>query len=132
MGVRMIDTVKYGGLCAQAAPKIIENNEELERFSEVLERISCKRNAGREEQALAKLLERLIQDYDERNYPTDIPPRELILYLMEHRDLRQADLLPVFGSRSVASAVLNGKREISKAHARKLAEYFRLPVDLFI
>ena len=39
--------------------------------------------------------------------------------LMEHKGLRQG----------VASDVLNGRREISKAHARKLADYFQLPAE---
>jgi HTH-type transcriptional regulator/antitoxin HigA len=42
---------------------------------------------------------------------------------MEDRGNRQRDLIPVFGSSSVVSDVLNGKRSISKAHARKLAEF---------
>jgi HTH-type transcriptional regulator/antitoxin HigA len=41
-------------------------------------------------------------------------------------------MLDVFGSRAVASQVLNGKREISKTHARRLAEKFRISVDAFI
>jgi HTH-type transcriptional regulator/antitoxin HigA len=56
----------------------------------------------------------------------------MIEFLMEQRGLRQADLLPVFGSRSTASDVLNGKREPSKAHIRKLAQFFRLPAELFL
>ena len=51
------------------------------------------------------------------------------LHLMEHKGLRQSDLLPVFGSRSVAADVLNGRREISKAHARKLADFFHQPQE---
>lgn len=54
-----------------------------------------------------------------------------MLHLMEHRGLRQADLLPVFGSRSVASDVLSGKRELSKAHIRGLAGFFRLSPAAF-
>jgi HTH-type transcriptional regulator/antitoxin HigA len=56
----------------------------------------------------------------------------VIGFLMEHKGLRQADLLPVFGSRSVASAVLNGKREPSKAHIRKLAEFFHVSPEVFL
>jgi HTH-type transcriptional regulator/antitoxin HigA len=56
----------------------------------------------------------------------------LIAFLMEQRDLRQADLLPVFGSRSVASDVLAGKREPSKAHIRKLADFFHVSPELFL
>ena len=51
----------------------------------------------------------------------------MIRYLMEQRGLRQTDLLPVVGTRSVASAVINGQREPSKAHVKKLAEFFRVP-----
>jgi HTH-type transcriptional regulator/antitoxin HigA len=51
---------------------------------------------------------------------------------MEDRGIRQRDLIPVFGSSSVVSDVLNGKRSISKAHARKLAEHFHVPASLFI
>jgi HTH-type transcriptional regulator / antitoxin HigA len=52
--------------------------------------------------------------------------------LMEIRQLRQRDLIPVFGASSVVSDVLNGKRSISKSHARKLAALFEVPVSLFI
>jgi HTH-type transcriptional regulator/antitoxin HigA len=48
------------------------------------------------------------------------------------RDIRQRDLIPVFGSSSVVSDVLSGKRSISKAHARKLAEFFHVSVGLFV
>jgi HTH-type transcriptional regulator/antitoxin HigA len=51
---------------------------------------------------------------------------------MEDRGVRQRDLISVFGSSSVVSDVLNGKRAISKAHARKLAQYFHVPASLFI
>jgi len=54
-----------------------------------------------------------------------------IAFLMQQRGLRQVDLLPVFGSRSVASDVLNGKREPSKDHIRKLADFFHLSPAAF-
>jgi len=41
-------------------------------------------------------------------------------------------LVHVFGSSSVVSSVIAGKREISKAHARKLAGFFGLSTELFI
>jgi HTH-type transcriptional regulator/antitoxin HigA len=56
----------------------------------------------------------------------------MLRFLMEQRNLRQRDLIPVFGASSVASDVVNGKRAISKAHARKLAEFFQVPADLFL
>jgi HTH-type transcriptional regulator/antitoxin HigA len=59
-------------------------------------------------------------------------PVDALKQLMEDRGLRQRDLIPVFGSSSVASDVITGKREISKQHARRLAEFFSVPVSVFI
>ena len=56
----------------------------------------------------------------------------MIRYLMEQRDLKQADLLPIFGARSVSSDVINGKREPSKAHIRALAAFFHISPAAFL
>ena len=56
----------------------------------------------------------------------------MLLFLMEQRKLRQRDLLSVFGSSSVTSDVIHGKRSISKTHARNLADYFGVSAELFI
>jgi HTH-type transcriptional regulator/antitoxin HigA len=133
MGLTTLNPTEYGRLCAAVLPKIIETDEEFDRLVEQMEALDRKEHPTPEEEALSALLLRLIQDYDDRHYPLPkLPPYKLVLYLMEQKGLRQADLLPAFGSRSVASDVLNGKREISKAHARKLADYFHLSADLFI
>jgi HTH-type transcriptional regulator/antitoxin HigA len=86
-----------------------------------------------EEDAALDLMVRLITAYEQEQYPLPhFTPREMLRYLMEQRGLRQADLLPIFKSRGYVSDVANGKRAISKAHARQLAEYFKVSVDLFI
>ena len=64
--------------------------------------------------------------------PPKSTPLDALKFLMDQNNLRAADLLDVFGSRAVASQVLTGKREISKAHARRLADRFRLSVEAFI
>ena len=132
MGVSAINPRKYGRLCAEIIPKVIENDEEFDRLVLKMEEIDFKENPSPEEEALAALLSRLIQDYDDRNFPLpDVPPYKVVLHLMEQKGLRQADLLPVFGSRSVASDALSGKRELSKTHIRRLAEFFHLSPAAF-
>jgi HTH-type transcriptional regulator / antitoxin HigA len=133
MGLTTINPEKYGRLCADVVPKVIESDEEFDRLVEKMEALDLKKNPTPEEQALSALLARLIQDYDERYHAIPaLPPRKMIAFLMEQRELRQADLLPVFGSRSVVSDVLNGKREPSKAHVRKLAEFFHISAEVFL
>ena len=95
---------------------MIENDRELERFSEMLESLD---RLGREltpkEKTLDVLLAGLIADYDEKIDLPELPAHETIAFLMRQKGLKRSDLLPVFGSRSVASDVLNGMRETSKA-----------------
>ena len=75
----------------------------------------------------------LIEDFEARHYPLPpVAPHEALKALMEERGLRHRDIWPVLGNKGVASEILNGKRSISKAQAKKLAEFFHVPVELFI
>lgn len=135
MALAEISPVKYGKLLAKVLPKVIETKAEFLRCVETMEQLDRRSESGLatpEEEALLNLLERLIKDYDDQIELPELPPHKMIAYLMEWRGLRQADLLPVFGSRSVASDVLNGKREPSKAHIRKLADFFKVSPELFL
>jgi HTH-type transcriptional regulator/antitoxin HigA len=136
MAVTEIVPSKYGKVLASALPRVIESREEFDRQVAIIEKLDRRIEAGEkisaEERALLALLERSVQDYDDRVEIPSLPPHRIVLYLMEQKGLRQADLLPVFGSRSVASDVLAGKRELSKAHIRKLADFFELSPAVFL
>ena len=72
-------------------------------------------------------------DYDERTHPLpNIEPRRLLKGLLEQRELKQRDLIPVLGGGSTVADILSGKRTISKTQAKKLAEFFRVSVEYFI
>jgi len=124
----------YGKLLARALPRVIETKEENERMIAVLEKLDTRgRPLTPEEAQLAALMTVLIQQFEENHYPLGHAELvEALRVLMEDRSLRQRDLIPIFGSSSVVSDVLKEKRSISKTHARKLAEFFHVPVGLFI
>ena len=111
-----------------------ETEAENERMLKVIEKLMDKgEGLSPEEEKLLKLLTRLVEDFEERYYhPRDATPLEVLQHLMESREIKQTHLWEVFGSKGFASEVLNGKRGISKTHARALAEYFHIPADLFI
>jgi HTH-type transcriptional regulator/antitoxin HigA len=124
----------YGELLSQVRPRVIKTEAENERAIAELEALdTLGRPLTREEEALADLLTMLIGQFEEVHYPLGhASPLDALRDFMEVRHLRQRDLIPIFGASSVVSNVLNGKRSISKAHARKLAEFFHVPVSLFI
>jgi len=98
-----------------------------------MEALDRKANPSPEDEALSELLMKLIQDYDDATCPDpEIPPHQMIQFFMDQRKLKQADLVPVIGSRAQVSAMVNGTRGISKEQAKKLAKFFRTSAALFI
>jgi len=128
----VIDKAAYGELLAEALPRAIRSDRENERLIALMERIDTSPRPTAEEKALSELIAVLVEEYERRYDLGPANPVDALKSLMEDRGVRQRDLIPVFGSSSVVSDVLNGKREISKQHARRLAEYFSAPVGIFI
>ncbi len=127
----------YGKLLSRVRPRVIKTEEENERAIAEIEALDIRAAQGHpltpEEAQLGELLTALILQFEAARYPLGhAAPIDSLRNLMEVRQLRQRDLIPVFGASSVVSDVLNGKRSISKTHARKLAEFFKVPVSLFI
>ena len=130
---RAIDRQKYGKLLARTLPVIIETEAEYEHSLAEIEKLIDTKDRSPEEDKLLDLMTALVENFEEKNYPIpDAPPHEVLRELMRSRGLKQRDLLDIFGSDGIASEVVNGKRNISRTHAKALAEYFHVPVDLFI
>lgn len=134
MGLRALDRAEYGKLLAAELPRPIQNDREFERMVARLEELDfSKRKLTPEETALREVLAALVEVYDDGHHPLpDLPPNALVRHLMEQQSLKQADLVPVLGSRAQLSDLVNGKRSISKAQAKALAEYFGVSPELFI
>jgi len=132
--LKKLNPTRYRKLLSQVMPVAIETEEQNERMLAVVERLMDKgEDISAEEEALLRLLVTLIQDFEEKYYhPRDATPLEVLHHLMEARGLKPRDLWELFGSKGIASEVLNGKRSISKAQARKLAEFFHVSTELFI
>ncbi len=56
---------------------------------------------------------------------------EVLAFLMEEHDLRQADL-PEVGSQGIVSEILHGKRELNVRQIRALAERFGVSPGVFV
>ena len=132
----VLDEKKYGKLLGRHRPRLIPSDEEFDRLAaelEALDRTQEQRDLDAEEQELQSLLAHLCREYEDRTVlPPASTPLAVLKFLMDQNGLRPVDMLDVFGSRAVASQVLNGSREISKAHARRLADRFHLSVAPFI
>jgi HTH-type transcriptional regulator / antitoxin HigA len=130
-----IDARKYARLLTRTLPVPIETEKEYERRLTEAKHLMEKGEEAltAEEGKLLGLLVTLIEQYEEHHYPIDpVSPQVMLQHLMEARGLTHKDVWALFGSKGVASEVLNGKRAVSKAQAKKLAEFFHVSPALFI
>jgi HTH-type transcriptional regulator/antitoxin HigA len=80
-----------------------------------------------------EVLVALVAAYETAQDPIDLPePIEAIEAHMNDRELGQADLARLLGSRSLASAILNRKRPMSLSVIRKLASQWDIPTDILV
>jgi len=135
MSTQTLNPTAYGELLARVQPHPIKDDREYDRLVAEVGRLveRGERNLSREETSLLEMLSILIEDYDRKHYPLpSAQPHKMLAFLLEQRGLEPHDLWPVLGSKSRVSEILSGKRAISKVHARKLANFFRVPVDVLI
>lgn len=124
---------EYASLLARTLPAVIRNEKENERYTALLEELDRKGpKLSSAEQRLAELLTLLIENFEDRHYALrPATPIAVLEELMAANDLKQKDLLDIFGTPSVVSEVLSGKRQLAKEHIRKLSQRFHVSPEVF-
>ncbi|MEX2299883.1 MAG: hypothetical protein WD733_03035 [Bryobacterales bacterium] len=130
---KKIDETAYAKLLGAILPRPIRTEAENDRAIAFLDELDQREKPTPEETLVAELLTILVEDFESKHYSLQpSTPQEHLQTLMEDRGLRHKDVWPVLGNKGSASAVLNGSRAISKTQAKRLAEFFRAPVELFL
>jgi len=124
---------EYAWLLSRISPKVIQSEKENEFYTQALYELDQRgAKRTRAERELAELLTLLIDDFESKRY--ELPrakPLEVLRFLMEQHGLRQKDLVDVFGTRSIVSEVLSGKRKLNKDHIERLSQRFHVSPDVF-
>jgi HTH-type transcriptional regulator / antitoxin HigA len=129
-----VDVREYRHLLGRSMPRVIRTESENEHHLELLEQLDAR---GSEltaaERELADLLTLLIEDFEERRYKLKpSSPVEVLQELLRANGLRQKDLVDVFGTPSIVSEVMKGKRQLTTNHIRKLSQRFHVSPELFL
>lgn len=110
---------------------IIQNDADHAEAKAFVEKLM--RSSDAADRARMTAQARLIEAYERARWPRRMPSLpELLTYLMEQHGLARADLVPLLGTASRVSEVMNGKRELSMSMIRKLRERFHISADLLI
>jgi HTH-type transcriptional regulator/antitoxin HigA len=112
---------------------VIRTEKENEAYTEILYELDQRaKTLTAAEKELSELLTLLIEDFEEKRYQLPrAQPAEVVRFLMEQHGLLQKDLVDVFGTRSIVSEVLSGKRELNKEQIARLSARFHVSPELF-
>jgi len=127
------DIEEYQRLLSKTLPHVICTEADNERYLRVLEFLDTQPQLTPAQKALADLLTLLIEDFEERHYALKpATPIEHLTELMAANGLKQKDLVDIFGTPSIVSEVLHGKRQLTTEHIRRLSERFHVSPELFL
>ena len=115
-----------------SSPAPITSERQHEEYLSVLDKLASKENPTRDEEKYAGVLITLIEAYEEEHHSLpDASPVKVLRTLMDANNLRQKDLVSVFGSESIVSEVLHRKRDLNRAHIEKLSKRFHVSPAVF-
>lgn len=124
--------IDYGSLLKETRPEVIHSEQQHAVVVAMLEKPAGARKVTPALKKLIELLTVLVETYEARHCPVpDADPLDIVRHLMEEHGLRQKDLVDVFGTESIVSDVLNGKRELTKEHIARLSARFRVSPAVF-
>lgn len=124
----------YRNLLLTFLPRPIKTEADYLLTQAEIDRLIDQSELSAAEQDYLDLLGTLIWEYESHTEDkTEYGLRGVALLkgLMELHNLKQRDLLPIFKTKSIVSAVLNGKRKLTAEHINQLAFFFKLPHGLF-
>src|ERR1035437_3006107 len=128
-----LDPEEYARLIAVSLPIPPRTEADNERLIEMLSALDELEDLTPEEAAFAELLAIVIEDFEEKNYTLPaVAPQEALKALMEDRGLRHKDIAPVVANKGLTTEILNGRRKIGAAMAKRLAAHFHVPVELLL
>jgi HTH-type transcriptional regulator/antitoxin HigA len=123
----------YGDLVAMLPPRPIHDDVDLANATEMTDRMAgFDLNADQEDYLEA--LSTFVEAYEAQRFPIDdsrITPLDALKALLAEHDMTASDLGRLLGNRTLGAAILGGRRNLSKAHIKKLAQNFKVDPGLF-
>lgn len=124
----------YDELVRVLPPRPIHDEVDLANATEMIDQLAgYDLNADQEDYLDA--LSTFVEAYERQHHPVDdsrVGPLEALQFLLNEHGMTGSDLGRLLGNRTLGAAILRGKRKLSKAHIKMLAEYFKVQPALFL
>ncbi len=115
-------------------PRVIRTQEQYDEYlREIMELMARGSSLSSDENDHLELLSVIVEAYENSRYPVEPPdPVDAILFRMQEKRFKQADLIPFFGTSSRVSEVLGRKRPLTVQMMKDLAVGLGLSADTLL
>jgi HTH-type transcriptional regulator / antitoxin HigA len=128
----VLESDSYLSLLQRFPPRLIKSVDDLNAAQAVIDSLLDLREMTFEQRDYLNLLGILVHDYEEKYVVIpDLNGVELLKALINEFGLKQKDLVPIFKTESIVSAILSGQRKFTVEHIEKLAEFFHVSPAIF-
>ncbi|WP_373539127.1 type II toxin-antitoxin system HigA family antitoxin [Chamaesiphon sp.] len=114
-------------------PRLIKTEAENERALAIVEYLMNSIDLSSEQEEICDLLVILIERFEQEFYKPDRSKNSgsMLSFLMDQRDFKPIDLVPIFDSETAVEKAIAGRAHIDRATADRLAELFHVDASLF-
>lgn len=124
----------YEKIAVDRPPRAIRSAQDYRDWKSVLDKFMAKPEAEMTD-AEARYVETvalLIEAFEKHRYPLpQVSPAEVLAELLAAHNLKQKELVDIFGSEAAVSYALNGKRNLTAEQIRGLAAKFHVSPAVF-
>jgi len=122
----------YIELLKKFPPRPIKSEADLFLVQEVVDNLIDSQEITPEKQDYINVLGMLIYEYEENHVSIpDLNGVELLKALINEFGIKQKDLIPIFKTELIVSAILQGKRKFTIKYIEKLANLFQVSPAVF-
>ncbi|MEH1909092.1 helix-turn-helix domain-containing protein [Nostoc sp.] len=113
-------------------PRPIKTEEELFVTQKIIDSLIDSAPLTSDEKDYLNILGTLVHEYEQTQQPVpDIYGVDLLQVLIEENGLLQKDLVAIFKTESIISAILKKRRKLTTRHIQELAEFFHISPAAF-
>jgi HTH-type transcriptional regulator/antitoxin HigA len=126
------EPISYIEMLQKFPPRLIKSEADLFAVQEVIDALLDSGHLTPEKQDYLNLLGMLVHEYEQKHISIpDLSGVELLKALIDEFGLKQKDLIPIFKTESIVSAILNSQRKFTVEHIEKLSQFFKVSPAVF-
>jgi len=124
----------YGELCGLLMPRKIHDEAELEAAQEILDTLAVLPSRSTDQDDYLETLAELVEAYEEQTVKfTQRSGLETLKFILNENGLTASDLSRLLGTDiSLGYRILDGKRNLTTKHIKRLARHFHVGPEVFI